>query len=49
MAVFVNWLCEPIQLPLVLRRHRQLERPRLPEKASYYNPDYSTERGKDRT
>lgn len=49
MALFVSWLCEPIQLPLVLRRHRQLDRPTLPEKASYYNLDYSTVRGKDRT
>lgn len=49
MALFVSWLCEPIQLPLVQRRHRQLERPTLPEKATYYNLDYSTVRGKDRT
>lgn len=49
MALFVSWLCEPIQLPLVLRRHRQLEGPTLPEKASYYDLDYSPARGKDRT
>lgn len=49
VALFVSWLCEPIQLPSVLRRHRQLERPMLPEKASYYNLDYNTARGKDRT
>lgn len=49
MALFVSWLCEPIQLPLVLGRHKQLERPMLPEKASYYDLDYSTVRGKDRT
>lgn len=48
-ALFVSWLSEPVQLPLVLRRHRQLERPTLPENASYYDLNYSTARGKDRT
>lgn len=49
MALFVSWLCQPTQLPLVLRRQRQLERPMIPEKASYYDLNYSTARGKDRT
>lgn len=49
MALFVIRLCEPTQLPVVLRSHRQLERPMLPEKASFCDLNYSTARGKDRT
>lgn len=49
MALFVSWLCEPIQPPLVLRTHWQLKRPMFPWKASCYDLDYSTARGKDRT